>query len=267
MLALLWLCTAVTVAALVYIVTFVLWHGLPELRPAFFAQSALRMGKEGGVFPFIVATLYVTGLALLVATPLGVGTSIYLTEYTRGGRVTALIRLGADCLAGVPSIIFGLFGFVFFVIYLKLGWSMISGGLTLALMVLPTIIRTSEEAIRAVPPAYREVAYGLGSTRWQMVVRVVLPSALPGILTGVILSIGRSVSETAAVMLTAGSSLTMPTLPTDPGRTLAYHFYILAREGISTVNAYKTATVLILAILLINCITYWLTRRLIARLS
>jgi phosphate transport system permease protein len=252
---------------LAFIVVFVLAQGLPELRLSFLTEPARRMGKLGGVFPFIVATLYLTGIALLVATPLGVGTALYLAEYTRGGKATAVIRFGADCLAGVPSIIFGLFGFVFFVIQLGLGWSMISGGLTLALMTLPTIIRTSEEAIRAVPGMYRDAAFGLGSSRWQMIRKVVLPSALPGILTGIVLSIGRSISETAAVMLTAGSALRTPLLPTEPGRTLAYHFYILAREGISASNAYKTATVLILAILAINFATYWLMRRFIARLS
>jgi phosphate transport system permease protein len=225
------------------------------------------MGKTGGVFPFIISTLYMTAIALLIATPLGVGTAIHLTEYTRGGKVTAVIRFGADCLAGVPSIIFGLFGFVFFVIYLRMGWSMLSGGLTLALMVMPTIIRTSEEAIRAVPRSYRDVAFGLGSTRWQMITRVILPSALPGILTGVILSIGRSVSEVAAVMLTAGAALTTPISPLDGGRNLAYHFFILATEGISMENAYATATVLILAILVINFIAYWLMRRFIAKLT
>jgi len=156
---------------------------------------------------------------------------------------------------------------VFFVIYLGLGWSMLSGGLTLAIMVLPTIIRTSEEAIRAVPRSYRDVAFSLGSSRWQMVMKVVIPTAIPGILTGVILSIGRSVSETAAVMLTAGAALSTPIAPTDSGRTLAYHFYILAREGISMPNAYKTATVLILAVLCINFVAYWLMQRFIAKLS
>ena len=264
---LLYLCTGITVAVLVFIVTYVFWKGLPALRPAFFIEPPLRMGREGGVFPFIVATLYITAIAVLVATPLGVGTAVYLTEYTRPSRLTAVIRFGADCLAGVPSIIFGLFGFVFFVIRLKLGWSVLSGGLTLALMVLPTLIRTSEEAIRAVPRSYRDVAFGLGSTRSQMVAKVILPSALPGILTGIILSIGRSVSETAAVMLTAGSSLRVPVHPLEPGRNLAYHFYILAREGISTENAYKTATVLILAIVAINFTAYWLMQRLIRKLS
>ena len=264
---LLWLCTGATVAVMVFIVAFIFYHGLPQLRLSFLVQGPVRMGKEGGIFPFIIATIYITGIAILVATPLGVGTAIYLTEYTRPTRVTALIRFGADCLAGVPSIIFGLFGFVFFVIRLRLGWSVLSGGLTLALMVLPTVIRTSEEAIRAVPRSYRDVAFGLGSTRWQMVTTVILPSALPGILTGIILSVGRSVSETAAVMLTAGSSLATPVSPLQPGRSLAYHFYILAREGISTANAYKTAAVLIISILIINLLAYWLMQRFIAKLS
>lgn len=263
----LWFCTGLTVAALVLIVTFVLWRGLPQLRPSFLLQGPLRMGKEGGIFPFIVATLYITAIAVLVATPLGVGSAIYLTEYTRPTRLTAFIRFGADCLAGVPSIIFGLFGFVFFVIRLQLGFSVLAGGLTLAIMVLPTIIRTSEEAIRAVPRSYRDVAFGLGSSRWQMVTKVVLPSAMPAILTGVILSIGRAVAETAAVMYTAGAALQTPLLPLQPGRSLAYHFYILVREGISATNAYKTATVLILAILLINFSAYWLMRRFIAKLT
>jgi phosphate transport system permease protein len=176
-----------------------------------------------------------------------------------------VVRFGADCLAGIPSIIFGLFGFVFFAITLGLGLSVLSGALTLALMVLPTIIRTSEEAIRAVPYSYREVSYGLGSTRWQMVTRVVLRSALPGIATGIVLSLARSIEETAAVMLTAGTALRMPRSVFDSCRTLSLHFYILSREGISMTHAYATASVLVIAILLINLFAYWLMRRFIAK--
>jgi phosphate transport system permease protein len=215
----------------------------------------------------IIGTIWVAGLAVALAAPIGVATAVYLTEYTREGRMTAVIRFGADCLAGIPSIIFGLFGFVFFAIYLGMGLSVISGALTLALMVLPTIIRTSEEAIRAVPHAYREVSFGLGSTRWQMVTRVVIKSAMPGIGTGIVLSIGRSISETAAVMLTAGSALGLPHSLLDSSRTMALHFYILSREGISMTNAYATASVLILAILAINLAAYWLMRRFIARVA
>ena len=225
------------------------------------------MGREGGVLPMIVGTFLVAGLAVLIAAPIGVATAVYLTEYTREGRLTATIRFGADCLAGVPSIIFGLFGFVFFAITLKMGLSVLSGSLTLALMVLPTIIRTSEEAIRSVPYAFRDVSYGLGGTRWQTVTHVVLRSALPGISTGIVLSLGRSISETAAVMLTAGSALRLPRSLFDSTRTLALHFYILSREGISMPNAYATASVLIVAILALNLFAYWLMRRFVAKVG
>ena len=212
---------------------FVLRRGLPELSTTFLTEGPRDMGRQGGILPMIVGTLYVTGLGVAVATPIGLGTAIYLTEYTKEGRVTRLVRFGSDCLAGVPSIIFGLFGFVFFVIYLGMGWSVLAGGLTLAFMTLPTIIRTAEEAIRAVPASYREVSYTLGATKWQTVLKVVLPSALPGIVTGIILGMGRAIGETAAVIFTAGSSLKMPISVFDPARTMSVHFYLLAREGIS----------------------------------
>jgi phosphate transport system permease protein len=167
----------------------------------------------------------------------------------------------------VPSIIFGLFGFVFFVIYLNMGWSILSGGLTVAAMILPTVISTAEEAIKAVPYSYREVSYSLGGTKWQTITRSVLPNALPGILTGILLSIGRSVGETAAVILTAGSSLLMPTSLFSPVRTMSVHFYILAREGISMKVAYGTGAALILLVLLTNLIAQWLINRYIRHRS
>jgi phosphate transport system permease protein len=262
-----WALALVTIGVLLFIILFILAQGLPHLSWDFLTQSPRSMGREGGIFPMVIGTLLVTGLAVLIAAPIGVGTAVYLTEYTRESTLTAVIRFGADCLAGIPSIIYGLFGFVFFVITLGMGLSVISGALTLAIMVLPTIIRTSEEAIRAVPKAYRYVSYGLGSTRWQMVTQVVLRSALPGIGTGVVLSIGRSISETAAVMLTAGSALGIPESLFDSSRTLALHFYTLSREGISMPNAYATASVLILSILVINVIAYWLMHRFAARVA
>ena len=262
-----WTLAAITFAVLIFILAFILAHGLPHVTWSFLTESPSSMGREGGIFPMILGTLLVAGLAVLVAAPIGVATAVYLTEYTREGRLTAVIRFGADCLAGVPSIIFGLFGFVFFAITLGMGLSVLSGSLTLALMVLPTIIRTSEEAIRAVPYAYREVSFGLGSTRWQTVIHVVLRSAIPGISTGIVLSLGRSISETAAVMLTAGSALRLPRSLFDSSRTLALHFYILAREGISMTNAYATASVLIIAILALNVLSYWLMRRFVAKVG
>jgi phosphate transport system permease protein len=264
---LMWALALVTIGVLLFIILFILAQGLPHISWEFLTQSPRSMGREGGIFPMVIGTLLVTGLAVLIAAPIGVGTAIYLTEYTRESKLTAVIRFGADCLAGIPSIIYGLFGFVFFVITLGMGLSVISGALTLAIMVLPTIIRTSEEAIRAVPQAYRYVSYGLGSTRWQMVTRVVLRSAMPGIGTGLVLSIGRSISETAAVMLTAGSALGIPKSLFDSSRTLALHFYTLSREGISMPNAYATASVLILAILVINVLAYWLMHRFATRIA
>ncbi len=223
------------------------------------------MGREGGIFSTIIGTLALTALAVLVATPLGVGTAVFLREYTKESRISRIIRFGTDCLAGVPSIIFGLFGFVFFVIYLNMGWSILSGGLTLAAMILPTIICTAEEAIKTIPPTYREVSYSLGGTKWQTVVHAIIPNALPGIITGIILGIGRSIGETAAIILTAGSSLVMPTSLFSPIRTMAVHFYILAREGISMEMAYGTGAVLILLVLLINTVANLLLNRYIRR--
>ena len=263
--AFLWLLTAITLFVLMFIIVYILTHGIGNITWSFLTESPRRMGREGGILPMIVGTIFVTGLAVLIAAPIGVLTTVYLTEYTREGKLTSIIRFGTDCLAAIPSIIFGLFGFVFFVVVLHMGFSIISGALTLAIMVLPTIIRTSEEAIRAVPNVYREVSYGLGSTRWQMITKVVLKSALPGIGTGIVLSIGRCVSETAAVMLTAGSALRMPYSPFASSRTLSLHFYILSREGISMENAYATASVLIITVLAINIIAYLLMRRLVAK--
>ena len=261
----LWLLTLITVFILFFIIVFILRKGLPVINASFLTKNPGDMGKSGGIFSTIIGTLALTFMALLIATPLGVGSAIYLTEYTGEGKVTRIIRFGAECLAGIPSIIFGLFGFILFVTKLKFGWSILSGGLTLAFMILPTIIRTSEEAIKSVPYSYREVSYSLGTTRWQMVTKVVLPSALPGIVTGIILSIGRSIGETAAVIFTAGSALRLPTSLFSSSRTMAVHFYILAREGISMANAYGTAAVLVIAILIINILAYYLMNKFIKK--
>jgi len=262
---LIWSATLFTIGVMILILFQILSDGLPVLRLHFFTESPRSMGREGGIFSTIIGTVALTFVAILFATPLGVGTAIFLREYTRETKVSRLIRFGTDCLAGVPSIIFGLFGFVFFVIYLNMGWSILSGGLTLAVMILPTIICTSEEAIKAIPYSYREVSYSLGGTKWQTVTRAVLPHSLPGIFTGVILGVGRSIGETAAVILTAGSSLVMPTSFFSPIRTMAVHFYILAREGISMEMAYGTGAALILLVLFVNIIANWLLNRYIRK--
>lgn len=257
--------TLLTVLVLLFVVAFVLIKGLPGVTWDFLSSAPKEMGKEGGILPTLVGTVLLPLLAIGIAMPLGVGTAIYLTEYTRETRMTRALRFGTDCLAGIPSIIFGLFGFIFFVVMLKMGWCLLSGALTLSIMVLPTIIRTSEEAIRAVPNAYREVSFSLGATRWETVMRVILPNALPGIVTGMILGVGRSIGETAAVIFTAGSSLRMPLTVFDSVRTMSVHFYLLAREGISNEKAYATAAVLIISVLLINLVAYTMMHRFIAK--
>jgi phosphate transport system permease protein len=264
---LLWAMTVLTVAILVFIIFFILRKGLPAINVDFLTKNPVDMGKGGGIFSTIIGTVVLTALAILIATPLGVGTAIYLTEYTWENALTRVIRFGAECLAGIPSIIFGLFGFILFVTKLGFGWSILSGGLTLAFMILPTIIRTSEEAIKSVPASYRQVSFSLGGTKWQTVTRVVLPSALPGIVTGIILSVGRSIGETAAVIFTAGSALRLPTSLLSSSRTMSVHFYILAREGISMPRAYGTAAVLIIAIMIVNIATYYLMNRFIKKYS
>ncbi|MGE5580147.1 MAG: phosphate ABC transporter permease PstA [Bacillota bacterium] len=255
------LCVFAAAVTLVLIVGYILVRGLPVVDSNFVTQVPKDMGKEGGILPSIVGTFALTALAVLIAAPLGVGTAVYLTEYVREGFFPRLVRFGVESLAGIPSIIFGLFGFIFFVIGLGMGWSMLSGALTLAVMVLPTIVRTSEEAIRAVPDAYREISYALGGSRWQTTTSLILPTALPGIVTGIVLALGRAVGETAAVIFTAGSSLRLPRTIMDPVRTLPVHFYILAREGISMENAYGTAAVLLVAVLAVNAGAYWLVGR------
>lgn len=260
-----WTVSILVVLLLFFIVGFVLIKGIPTLTWDFLTKNPTQSGRSGGILSTIVSTLMVTLVAILVATPFGVGTAFYLTEFTHESKVTRIIRFSAESLAAIPSIVYGLFGFIFFVIYLKLGWSILSGGLTMAVMILPTIIRTSEEAIRSVPRAYREVSFSLGANKWQTITRSVLPSAFPGITAGVILGIGRCVAETAAVILTAGSSLHMPESLFDPSRTMAVHFYILAREGISMERAYGTATLLIIIILGINLSANMLVNRFIAK--
>ncbi len=256
-----------TVGILVLIVAVIFVKGFPYVTTEFIFSYPQDMGRLGGIFPSVVGTVFLGLLSIACATPLGVGTAIYLTEYTKESPLTRIIRFGVESLAGIPSIIYGLFGFIFFVIKLRMGWSLLSGTLTVSIMVLPTIIRTSEEANKSVPKNQTKVSFSLPATKWETVTRVILPSAAPGILTGIMLSIGRAVSETAAVIFTMGSSLRLPTSIMDSGRTMAVHFYILAREGISMEKAYATALVLVCSILIINIVAYYLMHRMIARYS
>ncbi len=262
----LWSLTGFTIFILFFIIFFISIKGLPQINLEFLTSNPSDMGRSGGIFSTIVCTLYLIFVSLIIAIPLGIGAAIYLTEYTRESRVTHIIRFGTECLAGIPSIILGLFGFAFFVMSLRLGWSILSGGMTMSIMLLPTIIRTSEEAIKAVPYELREVSFSLGVTRWQTVTKVVLPSALPGVVTGVVLGIARCIEETAVIIFTVGSSLRLPESFFDSGRTMAVHFYILAREGISMPNAYGTAAILTLSILIINLSAYYIMRQFLKKM-
>jgi len=260
-----WVAALLVMIVLVAIIIYILIQGLPRISLEFLTQIPRNMGRSGGIASSIVGTLMVTLVAVLVAIPFGIGTAFYLAEYAGDNMVTRIIRFSAESLAGIPSIVYGLFGFIFFVIALGWGWSILSGGLTLAVMILPTLIRTSEEAIRTVPQTYREVSFSLGGTKWQTILKAVFPSALRGIVNGIVLSVGRCIAETAAVVLTAGSALRMPMSIFSPTRTMAVHFYILAREGISIENAYGTAALLIIVIFLINVVTNTLVNRYIEK--
>jgi len=247
----------ITILILIVILGYILVKGFPVVNLDFIFAEPIDSGKSGGIFPMIISTIYVTIIAGLVATPLGIGAAVYMVEYANENKIIKLIRFGAETLASIPSIVFGLFGLSFFVIFLSLGWSIISGGLVLALMALPTIFQVSEVTISSVPKAYREGSYGLGATKWQTIYRVVLPAAFPGIVTGVILGMTRAISEAAAVMFAVGSSISLPSSVFDPGRPLPLHLYILATEGISIENAYGTAAVLVIMVLAITFFSNW----------
>jgi len=248
-----WLSAAFITLILASIIIYIVYRGIRVINLDFIFTAPSRAGKEGGISTAIIGTLYLTVVSLFIAVPIGTATAIYLEEYARKtSRFAYLINITNETLAGIPSIIFGLFGFVFFVVYLRMGWSIISGSMTLALMILPTITRTSQEAIKSVPYEYLENSLALGAGRWQTIRQVIIPSALPGIITGIILSIGRAVGETAAVILTAGSSLNMPMSISDPARSMSVHLYILATEGLSLERAFGTAFLVVVLILIIN---------------
>ena len=255
------LLSAVTLISLILIVGFVLIKGLPGITGEFLSQSPSKMGKEGGIFPIIIGTLYVTLVALVITTPIGVSAAIYFNEYSKDTKGVRIIRFFTEVLAGIPSIIFGLFGYAFFVVFLGLGWSVLSGGLTLAIMILPTLIRATEESLKTVPMSYREASLSLGATKWQTIIKVILPCCKSGILTGLILGMGRAIGETAAVMLTIGGSLRIAQSLFDPTRTMALHLYMLASEGLSQEKTYATAALLIILVLIINTAANWISNR------
>ena len=241
----------VTFTVLIFLIVYVLVHGVPYLKPSIF--SLHYTSENASLMPALINTVIMTLLSLLIAVPFGIFAAIFLVEYAkRGNKFVEVIRLTTETLQGIPSIVYGLFGALFFVTALKWGYSLLAGALTLSIMILPLIMRTTEEALKSVPDSFREGSFGLGAGKLRTVFKVVLPSAIPGILSGVILAIGRIVGETAALIYTAGAATKVAGGLFESGRTLAVHMYSLSREGLHTDQTYATAVVLLIMVLLIN---------------
>ena len=261
MLLLVALAAVLSAAALVFIIVYVLVRGIPNLTPELFALT--YNSDNVSCMPSIINTIVLTLLTLLIAVPFGIGAAIYLAEYAKkGNRLVKVIRTMAETLAGIPSIVYGLFGMLFFVYALNWGYSLIAGAFTLAIMVLPTIMRTTEEALLTVPDSYREGSYGLGAGKLRTIVRIILPSAMPGILAGVILAVGRIVGETAALIYTYGSATGYATGFFNSGRSLAVHMYVLTNEGLHTDQAWGTAVVLLVLVFGINTLSAFIAKKL-----
>ena len=245
------LAAVVTVGALAALIIWVLIKGIPNLTPDMFSLTYTTDNQS--MLPAILNTVQMVLVALVIAVPFGIGSAIYLVEYAKkGNRLVTIIRLTTETLSGIPSIIYGLFGYLCFNVAIKMGYSILSGGLTLAIMILPLVMRTTEEALLAVPDSYREGSFGLGAGKCRTIFKLVLPSAVPGILSGIILSIGRIVGETAALIFTAGTPGDIAAGLTSSGRTLAVHMYLLANEGLYINKAYAVAVVLLVLVLLLN---------------
>lgn len=250
-----------TMAALLFVICYILVKGVPNLTPSLFA--AKYTSENVSLMPALANTIFMTLLSLLFAVPVGVGAAVYLVEYAeRGNKLVRLVGMTAETLSGIPSIVYGLFGALFFVKYLGLGLSLLSGALTLSVMILPLIMRTTEEALRTVPDSYREGSFGLGAGKLRTVFRIVLPSAVPGILSGVILGIGRIVGESAALIFTAGTVAETATSIFDSARTLSVHMYAISGEGLYIDQTYATAVVLLIVVIVINAISGCIAKRL-----
>lgn len=260
--ALVMLCTAITFFVLLFLIVFILVKGVTHITPDLFSFTYTT--ENASLMPALINTLIMTALSLVIAVPIGVASAIFLVEYAgKESKLVGLIRITAETLSGIPSIVYGLFGLLFFATTLQWGYSLLSGSFTLVIMILPLIMRTTEEALKAVPDSYREASFGLGAGKLRTIFRIVLPSAVPGILAGVILATGRIVGETAALMYTAGTVAQIPKSLMGSGRTLAVHMYALSSEGLYMDQAYATAVILLVIVLLIN----WLSGQLAKRIA
>lgn len=257
---LVYICTGITFTFLIFMLLYILIKGIPSLSLDLFSWH--YTSENCSVVPSIINTIIITLISLLIAVPLGIGSAIYLVEYAKKGNTfVKIVRLTTETLTGIPSIVYGLFGMLLFVTYLNFGYSILAGSCTLAIMILPTIMRTTEEALLAVPDSFREGSFGLGAGKLRTVFKIVLPSSVPGILSGVILAIGRIVGETAALIYTAGTVANIPSNLLGSGRTLAIHMYVLSSEGLHTDQAYATAVVLIIIVIGINALSGFIAKR------
>lgn len=245
----------ITILILLIITGYILIKGIPYISFEFLLTNPIDAGESGGIFPMIVSTIYVSLLAVIFATPISLFTAIYLDEYNESDKIRTVLHFCLDILTSLPSIVYGLFGLVFFVEYMHLGWCILSAALTLAIMIIPTITRTTEVSMARINKHVKESSLALGASKWQTVKEIIIPSALPGILTGILLGLGRSIQETAVILFTVGSSLFVPLSSFDPGRPLTLHLYILATEGISLPKTYATAGILIIMIFIITITT------------
>ena len=256
-----WLAAGVNVLSLISLIGYILAQGIPYLSWELFALEYTTQNVS--LFPALVDTLLMVAVALSLAAPIGIGTAIYFVEYAKkGNKFVSIMDMTTDTLAGIPSVVYGLFGLLFFVIYLQMGYSLLAGACTVAIMILPVIIRTTEEALQAVPISYREGSYALGANKLRTVLVVVLPAAVPGILAGIILSIGRIMGETAALVYTAGTVAQLPEDLFSSGRSLAVHLYVLASEGLFMEQAFATAVVLVIITVIINGASTWMAGKL-----
>lgn len=254
------LASVLTVLIIGFIIAYILIKGIPNIHMSLFELKYTR--ENVSMMPAIINTIIMTAVTLSMAVPIGVCSAIYLVEYAkRGSKFVKIIRIITETLQGIPSIVYGLFGFLMFNVALKWGYTMLGGALTLAIMILPVIMRTTEEALMAVPDSYREGSFGLGAGRLRTVYRVVLPSAMPGILSGIILGIGRVVGETAALIYTAGTLAEVPKGLMSSGRTLAIHMYALLSEGLYMEQAYATAVILLIMVVIINAISGYVAKK------
>lgn len=246
-----YLSAGITLLILIFMIGYICVKGFPYLNADLF--SANYTSDNCSVIPALFNTVLITLIALLISVPLGIGSAIYLVEYSKkGNRFVKIVRMTTETLTGIPSIIYGLFGMLLFVMFFKWGYSILAGSFTVAIMILPTIMRTTEEALMAVPDSYREGSFGLGAGKLRTIFKIVLPSAIPGILSGIILATGRVVGETAALIYTAGTVAQIPENVFGSGRTLAIHMYLLSSEGLHTNQAFATAVVLLIMIIVIN---------------